>query len=147
MISSLVNQYENWIASKQASYLVYRETLRLCLFWFTGWDNFLCLQSQISLNLSVNKSNWCYCLTKSVLVLLCVLVIHYSIHSFLDPRCKRALYYKRWSILDAEASREDVSSNTFAIASSKVLVSSAAKGIVGWRLHWHHISDLFSLLS
>ena len=55
--------------NKQDSYLGFRETLRLHLFWISAWGNFLCLQSQISLNLGDNKSNCCYCLTKSVLVL------------------------------------------------------------------------------
>ena len=54
--------------NKQDSYLGFRETLRLHLFWISAWGNFLCLQSQISLNLGDNKSNCCYCLTKSVLV-------------------------------------------------------------------------------
>ena len=38
------------------AFRAFKETLQLCLLLITGLESFFCLQSQISLNLSVNKA-------------------------------------------------------------------------------------------
>ena len=46
----------------------FRATLRLRLFSISAWENLFCLQWLIALNWGVNQSDWCYCITKSALV-------------------------------------------------------------------------------